>query len=70
MTTALLVFQTPELPLPLTTLSPWLDARIGAKRDVLADLEKQTHRRFIKTPCWGAPDCRWSDSHLRGPRPP
>jgi aryl sulfotransferase len=57
MITALLVFQTPELPLPLTTLSPWLDVRMGAKRDVLADLEKQTHRRFIKTHTarWGLP---------------
>jgi aryl sulfotransferase len=57
MITALLVFQTPELPAPLTTLSPWLDVRLSAKREVVADLEKQTHRRFIKTHTarWGIP---------------
>jgi hypothetical protein len=57
MITALLVFQTPELPAPLTTLSPWLDVRGAAKRDVFADLAKQTHRRFIKTHTarWGLP---------------
>jgi aryl sulfotransferase len=57
MITALLVFQTPELPAPLTALSPWLDVRLSAKREVLADLEKQTHRRFIKTHTarWGIP---------------
>jgi aryl sulfotransferase len=57
MITALLVFQTPDLPAPLTTLSPWLDVRLNAKREVLAELEKQTHRRFIKTHTarWGIP---------------
>jgi aryl sulfotransferase len=57
MITALLVFQKPELPAPLTTLSPWLDVRLSAKCEVLADLEKQTHRRFIKTHTarWGIP---------------
>jgi aryl sulfotransferase len=57
MITALLVFQTPELPAPLTALSPWLDVRLSAKREVLADLKKQTHRRFIKTHTarWGIP---------------
>lgn len=49
MIVALLVFQTPELPAPLATLSPWLDMRTRARRDVFADLEAQTHRRFIKT---------------------
>jgi aryl sulfotransferase len=57
MITALLVFQTPELPAPLTTLSPWLDLRLNARREVFANLERQTHRRFIKThtPRWGIP---------------
>jgi hypothetical protein len=57
MITALLVFQTPELPAPLATLSPWLDNRMAAKRDVFADLAKQTHRRLIKTHTarWGLP---------------
>jgi hypothetical protein len=57
MITALLVFQTPELPAPLSTLSPWIDVRMAAKREVFADLDKQTHRRFIKTHTarWGIP---------------
>jgi hypothetical protein len=57
MITALLVFQTPELPAPLTTLSPWLDVRLASRKGVLADLDKQTHRRFIKThtALWGIP---------------
>jgi len=31
--------------------SPWLDMRIFPLEQVLADLEAQTHRRFIKTHC-------------------
>jgi hypothetical protein len=46
---ALLVFQSPELPRPLGELSPWLDALIHPRDDVVAQLEAQTHRRFIKT---------------------
>jgi hypothetical protein len=46
---ALLVFQTPELPAPLATLSPWLDWLIRPRDAVVADLEAQQHRRFIKT---------------------
>jgi len=49
MIAALLIFQTPDLPAPLATLSPWLDMRTRARRDVVADLDAQTHRRFIKT---------------------
>lgn len=46
---ALLVFQTPDLPAPLPTLSPWLDW-LGAPQDeVYAHLAAQSHRRFIKT---------------------
>lgn len=46
---ALLVFRTPDLPAPLSELSPWLDW-LGAPRDeVVARLEAQEHRRFIKT---------------------
>jgi hypothetical protein len=57
MITALLIFQTPDLPAPLSTLSPWLDVRMRAKQQVFADLDQQTHRRFIKThtPRWGLP---------------
>ena len=46
---ALLIFQTPELPAPLSELSPWLDW-LGTPRDeVYARLQAQRHRRFIKT---------------------
>jgi aryl sulfotransferase len=46
---ALLVFQTPALPAPLSTLSPWLDWLIVPREEVFARLEAQRHRRFIKT---------------------
>ncbi len=46
---ALLVFQTSDLPAPLPALSPWLDW-LGEPRDeVVARLEAQQHRRFVKT---------------------
>lgn len=46
---ALLVFDTAELPRPLTELSPWLDATTYDTAAILADLERQEHRRFVKT---------------------
>jgi hypothetical protein len=46
---ALLIFQRPDLPAPLSTLSPWLDWLITPKAEVFALLEAQQHRRFIKT---------------------
>lgn len=46
---ALLVFQTPDLPRPLSELSPWLDWLIRPQEQLLADLAAQSHRRFIKT---------------------
>lgn len=46
---ALLIFQDPVLHQPLSRLSPWVDMLARARRDVIADLEGQTHRRFIKT---------------------
>jgi hypothetical protein len=46
---ALLILQVPELPLPLDTLSPWINMVTRARTEVFADLEAQTHRRFIKT---------------------
>ena len=57
MIVALLLFQTPQLPAPLAKLSPWLDMRTRARRDVFSDLEAQNHRRFIKshTPLPGLP---------------
>jgi aryl sulfotransferase len=46
---ALLVFQSGDLPAPLSELSPWLDWLITPVADVYALLEAQQHRRFIKT---------------------
>lgn len=46
---ALLILQEPELPLPLDRLSPWIDMVTRPRTQVFADLEAQTHRRFIKT---------------------
>lgn len=46
---ALLILQEPELPLPLDTLSPWIDMVTRPRTDVFADLDAQRHRRFIKT---------------------
>ncbi|MET8526218.1 sulfotransferase domain-containing protein [Micromonospora sp. NPDC005172] len=46
---ALLVLGTPELPAPLSELSPWLDW-LGEPRDVVYQrLAAQPHRRFVKT---------------------
>jgi hypothetical protein len=51
------VFQTADLPNSLDRLSPWLDMQTRDRADVVADLEAQTHRRFIKshTPYDGLP---------------
>lgn len=46
---ALVVFDGPNLPAPLSDVSPWLDMKTAPIDDVRADLERQTHRRFIKT---------------------
>lgn len=46
---ALLVLQTTDLPRPLSVLSPWLDWKGTPLEQVVADLEAQPHRRFIKT---------------------
>src|SRR4030095_14686803 len=46
---ALLIFRTPDLPAPLSTLSPWLDWLVTPRDEVYARLEAQQHRRFIKT---------------------
>ncbi len=54
---ALLIFQTPTLARPLGLTSPWLDMLTRPLEAVLADLDAQTHRRFIKshTPLDGLP---------------
>ncbi|WP_205877709.1 sulfotransferase domain-containing protein [Mycobacterium camsae] len=46
---SLLVFDGPELPGPLSTVSPWFDQTIRPLDEVVAVLEAQTHRRFMKT---------------------
>jgi hypothetical protein len=58
---ALLIFQTPPqtppFDRPLDLISPWFEMLTRPRADVLADLEAQSHRRFIKshTPLDGLP---------------
>jgi hypothetical protein len=55
---ALLVFGTPELPVPLTVVSPWLDMALRPLPEVVAQVGAQRHRRILKThtPLDGIPD--------------
>ena len=47
---SLLVFQSPELPIPLGAISPWVDAPfLALVADCFPLLEQQTHRRFLKS---------------------
>ena len=46
---ALLVFGGADLPAPISRISPWLDMQLAPLADVVALLDAQTHRRFIKT---------------------
>jgi aryl sulfotransferase len=46
---ALLIFQTLELPAPLSELSPWPDLVKISRDEVYAQLAAQEHRRIIKT---------------------
>jgi aryl sulfotransferase len=46
---ALLIFQTPQLPAPLATLSPWIDWLVLPQEEMYARLAAQRHRRFVKT---------------------
>jgi hypothetical protein len=46
---ALLVFDTEELDRPMAEISPWLDMLTSDIGSIVALLEAQTHRRFIKT---------------------
>jgi hypothetical protein len=61
---ALLILQEPELPLPLDTLSPWIDMVTRAQTDVFRDLEAQTHRRVHQDPHAARRDTQRSDGHL------
>lgn len=55
---ALLVFDDTELHAPISKISPWLDMQLAPLDEVVALLEAQQHRRFIKThtPLDGVPD--------------
>jgi hypothetical protein len=46
---ALLIFDGPEFPAPISQLSPWLDQTVRSLEDVRAIYATQQHRRFIKT---------------------
>jgi hypothetical protein len=46
---ALLIFQTPQLPAPLSVISPWLDWVGQPRQEVVGRLAAQRHRRVIKT---------------------
>jgi aryl sulfotransferase len=46
---SVLVFQSAGLPGPLMEISPWLDCVYVPRERMLATLEAQRHRRFIKT---------------------
>jgi aryl sulfotransferase len=46
---ALLIFQTPSLPVNLQELSPWLDEDDVPRSEIFAKLAAQKHRRIIKT---------------------
>jgi aryl sulfotransferase len=55
---ALVLFDDTEFPGRMDDLSPWLDQRTRSDEEVLAHLDAQTHRRFIKThtPLDGVPE--------------
>ena len=46
---SLLVFDGPDLPGPLPLVSPWFDLTVQPVEKVVAALDGQVHRRFIKT---------------------
>src|SRR5205823_3162597 len=54
---ALVIFQTPDFDSSIDELSPWLDMLTRDRDETVAQLERQTHRRFIKshTPLDGLP---------------
>ncbi|MEM7540548.1 MAG: sulfotransferase domain-containing protein [Pseudomonadota bacterium] len=44
-----LIFQSPEAPGELDSFSPWVDAIFEPVEELLARLEEQQHRRYLKT---------------------
>jgi hypothetical protein len=45
----MLLLDRAELGAPISTISPWLDMLIHTDEEIFGLLERQTHRRFIKT---------------------
>lgn len=46
---SLLIFDSSELYAPMARISPWLDMNTRPIADVMAELDTQTHRRFMKS---------------------
>ena len=46
---ALLIFDGPDFPAPMDDMSPWFDMVTRSDDEVLALIEAQRHRRFLKT---------------------
>jgi hypothetical protein len=46
---SLLIFDSPDLYAPMARISPWLDMNTRPLDGVIAELDAQTHRRFIKS---------------------
>jgi aryl sulfotransferase len=46
---SLLIFDSPELDRPMARISPWVDMNTRPLDDVVAELDAQTHRRFMKS---------------------
>jgi aryl sulfotransferase len=46
---SLLLFGPGRLPAPLFEMSPWLDMRMTPLEEILERLERQEHRRFVKS---------------------
>jgi aryl sulfotransferase len=49
MIVAMLLFQDGDFPAPVVEMAPWIDARFYPYEEMLDQLERQTHRRAMKT---------------------
>ena len=54
MISALLIMQEPELPLPLDTLSPWIDMVTRARKEVFVERHRCVDRERELLPRWPA----------------
>ena len=61
---ALLILQEPELPLPLDTLSPWIDMVTRARTEVFADLAGPDAPPVHQDPHAARRDTQRSDGHV------